>query len=371
MPATPERNPYLTKPSVPGMVYAILSGMKNVALLLVFSCACIAQNYKAYQATDQGVPVVHLVDALNGVEVSILPSIGNRAYEMNVHGKNILYFPISDLSQAQKTPGLNGIPFLAPWANRLGEPAFWANGKMYPFNLTLGNVRGHIPIHGLLTGSNLWRVTEAAADAKSAHVTSKLEFWKYPDLMAQWPFAHEYEMTYRLADGVLQVQVTVTNLSAESMPISLGFHPYYRIPDVSRDEWTVHLAARKMIVVDDRLVATGEFKPNGLPDPLPLKTNNLDTGFTDLERDGDGRAHLWIESGGKKIEVMLGPKFPVALIWDPPAPAGQTRDFICIEPMAGLTNAVNLNYEGKYPDLQSVSPGGKWSESFWVRATGI
>jgi aldose 1-epimerase len=353
------------------MVYAILSGMKNVALLLIFSCASIAQNYKAEQASDHGVPVVHLVDASNGVEVSILPSIGNRAYEMKVHGKNILYFPISDLSQAQKTPGLNGIPFLAPWANRLGEPAFWANGKKYPFNLTLGNVRGPIPIHGLLSGSGFWHVTDVAADAKSAHVTSKLEFWKYPDLMAQWPFAHEYEMTYRLAGGVLEVRVTVTNLSEESMPISLGFHPYYRIPDVSRDEWTLHLAARKMIVADNRLVATGEFKPNDLPDPLPLKTNNLDTGFTDLERDADGRAHFWIESGQKKIEIMLGPKFPVALIWDPPAPAGQTRDFICIEPMAGITNAVNLNHEGNYPDLQSVSPGGKWSESFWIRASGI
>src|SRR5260370_32638382 len=153
----------------------------------------------------------------------------------------------------------------------------------------LGNVRGNMPIHGLLVTSPLWRVTEVAADARSAHVTSKLEFWKYPDLMAQWPFAHEYEMTYRLAYGVLEVQVTVTNLSAESMPISLGFHPYYRIPDVSRDEWTVHLAARKMIVADDRLVATGEFRPNDLPDPLPLKTNTLDTGFSDLAPAADGR----------------------------------------------------------------------------------
>src|SRR5579864_7343010 len=201
--------------------------------------------------------------------------------------------------------------------------------------MTLGNVRGPIPIHGLLGASGLWHVTEVAADAQSARVASKLEFWKYPDLMAQWPIAHEYEMTYRLASGALEVQITVTNLSAESMPISLGFHPYYRIPDVSRDEWTLHLPARKMIVADNRLVATGEFKPNELPDPLPLKTNNLDTGFTDLVRDTDGRAHFWIESGAKKVEAILGPKFTVALIYDPPAPPGQTRDFACIEPMTG------------------------------------
>jgi len=345
--------------------------MNNVALLLIVSVAAIAQNYKVEQTSDHGIPVVRLVDTASGVEVSIAPSIGNRAYEMKVHGKNILYFPMPDISQAQKTPGLNGIPFLAPWANRLSEPAFWANGKKYPFNMTLGNVRAPVPIHGLLTASAFWHVTEAAADSKSAHVTSKLEFWKHPDLMAQWPFAHEYEMTYRLANGVLEVQVTVTNLSADSMPISLGFHPYYRIPDVSRDEWTLHLPAQKVIVADNHLVATGEYKSKDLPDPLPLRSYNLDTGFTDLERDSDGRARFWIESGGKKVEAVLGPKFAVALIYDPPAPAGETRDFVCIEPMAGITNALNLNHEGKYPGLQSVPPGGKWSESFWIRASGI
>lgn len=68
---------------------------------------------------------------------------------------------------------------------------------------------------------------------------------------------------------------------------------------------------------------------------------------------------------------MLGPKYRVALIYDSPAPPGQTRDFICIEPVAAITNALNLSHEGKYPELESIRPGGKWSESFWIRASGI
>jgi len=77
--------------------------------------------------------------------------------------------------------------------------------------MSLGNVRGERPIHGLLTSSPLWQVMEMAADAQSAHVSSRLEFWKYPDLMAQWPFAHEYETTYSLADSVLEVTTTITS----------------------------------------------------------------------------------------------------------------------------------------------------------------
>jgi hypothetical protein len=37
--------------------------------------------------------------------------------------------------------------------------------------------------------------------------------------------------------------------------------------------------------------------------------------------------------------------------------------------MTGITNAVNLHHEGKYPDLQTVAPGAKWTESFWIRAS--
>jgi len=344
--------------------------MKQAALLLMFSMVSFAQNYSATQTSDHGIPVVHLGDRTQDVEVTILPSIGNRASEMKVHGKNILYFPVTDVADFAKSPGLNGIPFLAPWANRLSEQGFWANGKKYQFNPTLGNVRGPLPIHGLLSAV-AWHVTEVKADAKSAHVTSKLEFWKYPDLMAQWPFAHEYEMTYRLSGGVLEVQVTVTNLSTEPMPIVLGFHPYYRIPDVPRDEWTGHIPARKRVVADARLIPTGEMKPFDLPNPFPLKGHTLDDGFTDLERDTDGRAHFSIEAHGMKVEAMFGPKYPVAVIWEPPPPPGESRDFICFEPMTGVTNAVNLNHEGKYPDLQMVAPGRKWTESFWVRAGGI
>ena len=51
----------------------------------------------------------------------------------------------------QGKPGLSGIPFMGPWANRLDEQAFYANGKRYAFDMELGNVRGAIPIHGFLS----------------------------------------------------------------------------------------------------------------------------------------------------------------------------------------------------------------------------
>jgi aldose 1-epimerase len=354
------------------MTLAHLAAASGLLLPILFlPIGAAAQNYRAEQLTDHGVAIVRLTDAARGVEVSVAPTIGNRAYEMKVHGKNILYFPYADVGEFQKRPRLCGIPFLAPWADLLNEPAFWANGKKYAFNMGLGNVRGNMPIHGLLTNSPLWHVTEAAADGESAHVTSRLEFWKYPDLAAQWPIAHEYEMTYRLANGELEVTTAIHNRSAEPMPVAIGFHSFFQIPDVPREEWVAHYPARVHVIADEHNIPTGEMRPLDIPNPLPLKGWKLDDGFTDLERDADGRAHFWIESGGKIVETLFGPSYPVVTIWLPPAPEGQTREFICFEPLTTIISGLNLAHDGKYSGLQTIAAGGSWTGSFWVRARGI
>ncbi len=235
----------------------------------------------------------------------------------------------------------------------------------------LDNVRGERPIHGLLTDSSLWKVTEVAADARCAHVTSRLEFWKSPDLMAQWPFAHEYDMMHRLADGVLEVKTTITNLSTDSMPLAIGFHPYFQIPGIPRDEWVAELPARIHVIADENQIPTGEMRPLDIPNPLPLRGQTLDDGFTDLERDADGRAHFSIGSGGKTVEILFGPKYRVATIYLPPPLPKDAREFICIEPLTAIISGVNLARQGKYSELQMVPGGGEWTESFWIRAAGL
>jgi aldose 1-epimerase len=343
----------------------------GIAAFLLATACSQAQPYTARQTEDHGIAVVRLSDAAHGVEVSVVPSIGNLAYEMKVHGQNILHFPYADLGEFARRPGQCAIPLLAPWANRMTEQGFWANGKKYAFNPGLGNLNPALAMHGVLNNSPLWRVTEVAAGADSARVTSRLEFWKEPDLMAQWPFAHEYEMTYSLANGVLEVRLTVVNLSSQPMPLTVGFHPYFRIPGIPRDEWVARIPARQRVVADSRLIPTGERVPMNLPSPLPLKGHTLDDGFVDLERDSSGRAHFSIEAAGRTVEALFGPKYTVAVVWEPAPPPGQTRDFICFEPMTAITSGANLAHEGKYPEMLAIPAGARWTESFWVRASGI
>jgi len=288
-----------------------------------------------------------------------------------VHGKNLLYFPSSDIATFLDSGAkqLNGIPFLAPWANRMAGGGFWANDKQYRFNPDLGTVRlgaDGIAIHGMLSSSPLWDVIDVGANERCAHVTSRLEFWKYPDLMANWPFAQEYEMTYTLANGVLEVGTKVVNLSAKPMPVVLGFHPYFTLTYVPRSEANVHIPARKHVETDARLVATGELRPANLSDWISLRDRTFDDGYTDLVRESDGRAVFSVEAGAKKIEVLYGPRYQVAVVFAPP-----NQPFVCFEPMTAITNGANLAHEGKYKELQIVAPGGTWQESFWVRSSGF
>jgi aldose 1-epimerase len=325
-------------------------------------------RYTAAQVVDHGIPTVRLADALRGIELSVVPSIGNRTYEMLVHGENILYFPFDNPSGLKADKHLSGIPFLAPWANRMPE-GFHANGKQYRFNTDFDSVRldqNGIPIHGLLTSSPFWRETEVGADAHSCHVTSRLEFWKHPELMANWPFAQDYEMTHRLAEGVLEVSVTVTNLSADPMPIALGFHPYLQLPGVPIEDAVAHIPVRSHVETDGRLVPTGATTPVTFDDRVSLKDHHFDDGYTDLVRDADGCANFCVEGREKKIEVAFGPRYEVAIVYAPPG-----QNYICFEPMSAITNGINLAYEGKYSELQSVPAGGQWQESFWISPTGF
>ncbi|MBN2318010.1 MAG: aldose 1-epimerase [Acidobacteria bacterium] len=331
-------------------------------------------SFSVQQLAIDGIPVVRMIDATREMEVSVLPSHGYRAFEMKVRGKNVLYMPDSESSDFLKRVSRNGIPFMAPWANRLDSEGFWANGKRYSFNSDLGNFwkdENGLPIHGLIMNSTLWRIVEVGADQDSAFVTGRLELWKHPDMLAQWPFAHEYEMTYRLSNGSLEVRTTVSNLSSEAMPLLIGFHPYFTIPGIARDRWILHLPVRKKVVTDERQIPTGVFTDLDLPNPLPLKDRTLDHGFTDMKFDAEGRATFSIEADKKRIDVILGPKYPVAQIWQPASPPGQAWNFICIEPMTGVTNGMNLNHAGDYPDLQVVPAFGKWTESFWIRPEGF
>ena len=374
--------------------------------VLAFPDRSAAQaRYSARQTGD----IVQLRDARTDTTVSVMTSLSN-AYEMVVKGQNLIRMTFATVDEFRARPGLNGIPLLAPFANRLDEQAFYANGKKYNFDMELGNVRGTIPIHGYLSAAKDWKLVEAKADGKAAWVTSRLEFYRNPQWMKQFPFAHTLQMTYRLQDGVLEVQTRIENLSVEPMPVAIGFHPYFQLTDSTREEWTISVGARSQWLLAENKIPTGETEPIGklFPDPhaVPLKDFDLDHVFGDLERDAQGRAVMSVKGKSQQLDVLVGPNYRSIVLYSPnpanargrgagrgrgapltatapAAPASPSvpltgtnpdvpnRGFIAFEPMVGITNSMNLAHKGLYKELQSIPPGGTWQESFWLRPRGF
>lgn len=339
----------------------------RICSLFLLPVMSLAADYTAERKTVDGVPVVHLADAKHHTDVWIAPTLGFNSYDMTVNGKRVFYSPYKSVAEFKAKPAQLGNPYLAPWANRLDHEGFYANGKHYRLNPELKTFRSdgfHQPIHGMVVFAE-WQVTSLKADTKGAHVTAKLDFWKHPDWMAQFPFAHSTEMTYRLRDGVLEVETVIENLSADTMPVSIGFHPYFQVNDAPRNQWTVHLAASQHVTLNDKLTPTGEITPLGMPKEVSLSSRQLDDIFTGLDRGSDGIAEFWVQGKKEKVKVRYGANYKVAVVYAPPG-----REFICFEPMTGVTNAFNLFHEGKIKELQTIPPGARWKESFWIATEG-
>ena len=375
----------------------------TVALVLATVSVTSAQpRYAAKQTGD----IVQLRDAKTDTTVSVMTSVSN-AYEMVVKGQNLIRMTFATVDEFRARPGLNGIPLLAPFANRLDEMAFYANGKKYNFDTELGNVRGPIPIHGYLSGAKDWKMVEAKADANAAWVTNQLDFYRNPQWMQQFPFAHTLTMTYRLQDGGLEVRTRIDNLSVEPMPVAIGFHPYFQLTDSTREEWTLSIGAKTHWLLAQNKIPTGETEPIEKMFPnrqaVPLKDFDLDDVYSDLDRDGQGRAVMSVNGKNQQLDVVLGPNYKSIVLYSPnpanarggggrggqnasappPAPAAPrvpltgtnpnvpNRGFIAVEPMVGITDSMNLAQKGLYKELQSIPPGGKWEESFWLRPKGF
>src|SRR5207302_6138358 len=99
---------------------------------------------------------------------------------------------------------------------------------------------------------------------------------------------------------------------------------------------------------------------------VPLKGVHFDDVYTNLTRGPNGRAEFSVKGKREKVTVGYGPKFTTGVIYSVPG-----RNFVCFEPMTGVTNAANLSHAGLYKEMQSIPAGGEWRESFWISPSGF
>ena len=126
------------------------------------------------------------------------------------------------------------------------------------------------------------------------------------------------------------------------MPIAFGYHPYFTLPGVAREEWEVALPVRVRAVLNERFLPTGEEEETSIA-TAPLGDRTYDDLFPGLEPD----PVFHLEGGGRRVSVAFEGGYEVAVVY---APADDP--VICFEPMTAATNP----FAGPYP-LRWVEPG--------------
>lgn len=243
-----------------------------------------------------------------------------------------------------------GIPILYPWANRLAENTYTAEGETVTLTPGRGGVRpdpNGLPIHGVLAGYPRWRVVTESAN----ELTAEVDFGADPELLASFPFPHLLALTVRLADRTLTVRTAVTATADKAVPQCFGFHPYLQLPQVARSEWVVETPPLRHLVLDQRGLPTGESSRwQAMSEPLGDKT--FDDGFDQVPAG----AVFAVSGGGRRIEVRFEQGYPAAQIFAPPG-----EDVLCFEPMTAPTDALR---RGGY---RSVRPGESAVAQFSIR----
>ena len=76
-----------------------------------------------------------------------------------------------------------------------------------------------------------------------------------------FPFAHELRFDASLSDQALTITTTSRATGEDPVPVSFGYHPYLRVPGAGRETWKVTLGAFRHLIVDERMIPTGEREP--------------------------------------------------------------------------------------------------------------
>ncbi|HET9677089.1 MAG TPA: aldose 1-epimerase [Solirubrobacterales bacterium] len=295
-------------------------------------------------------------EALGGLEAIFIPEAGMICCSLRHRGEELLG-QRGGLAKYVEAGSTMGIPFLHPWANRLGESRFELAGREVSLDLDGLHVKrddGGLPMHGLLTAARGWQVErhlELEGEEGGGVLAASFDFGAYPRLLEAFPFPHRVEIEATLAGAELRIATTVQAGGQGSVPIAFGFHPYLRLPGAPRAEWEMTAPVHERLELDEWMLPTGRRESIEI-ESGPLGTRTFDDAF--LAPAGD--SPFVLAGGGRRLELRMDKSYPFAQIYAP-----EDLDAVAFEPMVAPTNAL---VSGE--DLRMLPAGESFTATFSI-----
>jgi len=276
--------------------------------------------------------------ACEDLRCSIRPDAGSCIAGLWLGGTPVLRStPASQLM----SPRLSGCYPLVPFSNRVAHAVLQWNGTSHP--LVKNNGDEPHAIHGV-GWQRPWEVLES--DARFA----MLAYEHRPD--ASWPFAFDASQTFRLGTHTLEMTLSITNQSATPAPAGLGWHPYF----VKRAGSRVSFQAGGRWEMGEDKLPTRRLPSHGLDaDCTTLDVDHCFDGWSGTVHLRDGSLYTQVTSNLGRLVVFTN----------------ATRDFVAIEPVSHVNNAINLvETTGAEPEdlgLQILQPGESMSAQMSIQ----
>jgi aldose 1-epimerase len=183
-----------------------------------------------------------------------------------------------------------------------------------------------------------------------------------------YPFTLGLSIEYRLGRDGLTVITEAENLGPTGLPFGLGFHPYLTVGTPTVDMVRLTVPADRRLITDDRGLPTGEAPVAGTEFDFTtgrlLGTSRLDTGFTSLRRDGDGRVRVDLghPDGTMGVTLWADQRFEYVMVYSGDTlGVGERRRALAIEPMTCPPDAFRSGN-----GVTVLGPGTRWTGSWGI-----
>ena len=297
-------------------------------------------------------PTGEQYEITHGDQQAVVTEVGSAIRVYRVGGRDVvLGSPVDQPISAGRGQQL------IPWPNRIRDGRYSFGGRTQQLALT--EPARHNASHGLARHVP-WQLVEHTASS----VTQSVTLYPQPG----WPGILRASITVALADDGLTVTLVADNIGDGDVPFGYGAHPYLTAGQDRVDELTLTVPAAQYLAVDDRLLPASLEAVDGtdydLRVPSLLGSRVLDTAFTAVETEDDGRWRVRLERGAAEgddrfAELWAGEGFGWLQIY---TGADQRDVGIAVEPMTCGPDAFN---PGPTHDGMLVLPPGQEFRGQW------
>lgn len=286
-------------------------------------------NFSVSIKKDDVFPVVILKDEQQKTE-AVIYTFGALLNSFIIDGRQNIIDGFVSCSDAKEniTNGFKSAK-LSPFVCRVNNGEYEFQNKQYK---TGRFFIGEEAIHGLLYDV-VYNITNSGANINFAFVTLQYFYSKKDE---GFPFEYSCEITYRIQqNNNLSITTTIINNSNKEMPLSDGWHPYFKFEQLINNlSFTIN--ADEILEFDNKLLPTGRISAfNKFQTLQNLNDTFFDNCFV-LKNINEPACIIEDIKNKLRLEILPTENYPYLQVYTPPH-----RSSIAIENLSSAPDAFN------------------------------